>query len=209
MALLVLATVCMASQVWAYPLTVRDARGRAITIKARPARIVSLAPNITEILYAIGAGDQVAAVTSYCNYPPEAAKKPKVGDVRTTAEAVLAQKPDLVIAHAFLNATLITQLENLHKTVFAMDPKTISQTEKDILTIGTITHRKDGAAGVVIRMQKGIASAQKARAGKKTESVMVVIQSSPLWVAGPNTFIDEMLRLANAKNIAWDARPAS
>lgn len=205
-ALFVLAAVCVASQVSAYPLKVTDARGRAVAIKARPARIVSLAPNITEILYAIGAGDQVAAVTKYCNYPPGAAKKPKVGDVRTTAEAVLAQKPDLVIAHAFLNATLIAQLETLHKTVFAMNPRTISQTEKDILALGRITDHNAGAAKVVAKMQRGIAEAKKARAGKKMESVMVVIQSNPLWVAGPNTFIDEMLRLANAKNIAWDAR---
>jgi len=201
------AVACIASLGWAYPVKVRDSRGKEVLIKARPARIVSLAPNITEILYAIGAGDRVVAVTNYCNYPPEAAKKPKVGDMRTTAEAVLAMKPDLVIAHALMNATLIVQLENLHKTVFAMDPKTISQTETDIQTIGRIVGRTDAAKSVVAKMQSGIAAAKAARAGKKSESVMVVIQSNPLWVAGPKTFIDEMLKLANAKNIAWDARP--
>ena len=146
---------CIASVGWAYPVRVSDARGKEVSVKARPMRIVSLAPNITEILYAIGAGDRVVAVTNSCNYPPEAAKKPKVGDMRTTAEAVLAMNPDLVIAHAFMSATLIVQIENLHKTVFAMDPKTISQTEADIQTIGQIVGRSDAAKSVVAKMRGG------------------------------------------------------
>ena len=76
-ALIVLAAACVASQVWAYPLQVRDARGKAVTIKARPARIVSLAPNITEILYAIGAGDQVAGRHEILQLPSRGREKAK------------------------------------------------------------------------------------------------------------------------------------
>ncbi len=81
----------------AYPMNVKDARGKVIAIKSKPMRIVSLTPNNTEILYALGLGDRVAGVNNDSNYPPQVKKKPKVGDVTISAEAVLALKPDLVL----------------------------------------------------------------------------------------------------------------
>ncbi|MCX6344222.1 MAG: cobalamin-binding protein [Armatimonadetes bacterium] len=198
--------ICQSSFAAGYPLKLRDARGKQIVIKARPTRIVSLAPNITEILYALGAGNQVVGVTKYCNYPPEAAKKAKVGDMRTSAEAVLALRPDLVLGHAFVNDAIIARLESLHKTVFAMDPKTIEQTVKDIKSIGIIVGQPKKADAIIKKMQAEMAVVKAQRAKKKPKSVLMVIQANPLWAAGPNTFVDEMLKIANAKNVARDAR---
>lgn len=208
-ALLVAAAIIgLSSQAFAgYPVTLRDARGKSVTIKSRPTRIVSLAPNITEILFALGAGDRVVGVTAYCNYPPEAKKKQKVGDMRTTAESVIARRPDLVIGQAAMNSTLITQLEGLHRTVFATNPLTLKQAENDIKSIGKIVGAPKAADSIVAKMNAGIASVKASRAGKKPKTVLVVIQANPLWAAGPKTFVDEMLKTANAKNIAHDARP--
>lgn len=190
----------------AYPVKVRDARGKDVTLKAKPARVVSLAPNITEMLFALGAGDRVAGVTKYCNYPAEAGKKPQIGDMNAKAESILARKPDLVIGHSVMNDTLITQLERLRTPVFGMNPKTIAETQKDIKALGQIVGAPAKAESIVKKMQADIASVKSARAGKKADSVLVVIQASPLWAAGPDTFVDEMLKIANAKNVAHDAR---
>lgn len=191
----------------AYPMKIKDARGKVITIKSKPTRIVSLTPSNTEILYALGVGNRLVGVTKYCDYPSAAKKKPKIGDMTISAEAVVAQKPDLVIAHAYVNDSAIKQLEKLGLTVFAVDPKTIERTERDIRTLGKITGRADAASSIVRTMQKKISAVKSQCAKKKPMKVLVVIQSNPLWAAGPKTFVDEMLGIAHAKNIANDAKP--
>src|SRR5690606_21145821 len=87
-----------------YPLTLQDATNTEVTIAKAPQRVISLMPSETEILFAIGAGDLVAGVDNYSNYPPEAADKPKVGDMNTNIEAVAALNPDLVLAGMNMNS---------------------------------------------------------------------------------------------------------
>ncbi|MEN6356983.1 MAG: cobalamin-binding protein [Armatimonadota bacterium] len=190
-----------------YPMKVKDARGKVITLKTKPMRIVSIAPSNTEILYALGLNRRVVGVTKYCDYPPEAASKPKVGDMNISAESVLALRPDLVIAHSYINAGVITRLEKLGLKVFAVDPKTIDQVMRDIRTIGRITGRPKTAESIVLKMKRKIAAVKSSRLKQKSERVLVVIQANPLWAAGPKTFVDEMIGLAHATNIAHDARP--
>ena len=84
-----------------FPLTLADDLAREITIEAAPERIVSLLPSNTEILFAIGAGDQVVGVTSYANYPPEAATREQVGGITNKSlsiETIIALEPDLIVA---------------------------------------------------------------------------------------------------------------
>ena len=204
MALLVLLAASASAP---YPMRVKDARGKVVTVRAKPMRIVSIAPSNTEILYALGLGDRVVGVTRYCDYPPEAKKKPKVGDMTTSAEAVVALKPDLVLAHAFVNDAAIPRLERLGLTVFAIDPKTIEGVIRDIRTIGRITGRPKTADRVASEMERRVAEVRKRCAKRAVRNVLVVFQSSPLWAAGPKTFVDEMIQLAHAKNVAFDARP--
>lgn len=191
----------------AYPMRVKDARGKEVTIKAKPVRIVSLSPSNTEILFALGLGNRIAGVTDYCNHPAEAKKAPKIGDMTVNTESVVALKPDLVVAHAFVNSAAIPRLEKLGLTVFAIDPKTIGEVVRDIRTIGKITARPGTAESVAKKMESAIAGVKAASAKRGSHNALVVIQSNPLWVAGPKTFVDEMLRNANAKNAAFDARP--
>ena len=191
----------------AYPMRVKDARGKLVTIPAKPMRIVSIAPSNTEILYALGLGGRVVGLTRYCDYPPEAKKKPKVGDMTTSAEAVVALKPDLVLAHAFMNDAAIPRLERLGLTVFAIDPRTIDGVIRDIRTVGRITARPKTADRVASEMERKIAEVRKRCAKRPVRNVLIVVQSSPLWSAGPKTFVNEMIGLSHAKNIAFDARP--
>jgi len=199
----VLAPSCQA----AYPMRVKDARGKTIVIKAKPVRIVSLAPSNTEILFALGLGSRVVGVTKYCDYPAAAKKKPKIGDMAVSVESVAALKPDLVLAHAFVNDTAIPRLEKLGLTVFAVDPKSIDQVIRDIRTIGKITARPKTADSLAKKMEAVVASVKAARAKKPFRKVLVVVQANPLWVAGPKTFVDEMISIVHAKNVAYDARP--
>lgn len=193
---------------WAgYPMIVKDVRGRQVSIKAKPMRIVSLAPSNTEILYALGLGDRVVGVTRYCDYPAAAKSKPKVGDMNVSAEAVVALKPDLVLAHGCVNSSAISKLEKLGLTVFAIDPKTLEEVARDIRTVGKITARPKTADRVAASLEAAIKDVRHARARKPARKALVVVQSNPLWAAGPKTFVDEMLAIAHATNICHDARP--
>ncbi len=196
-----------ASQAQAYPVKIKDGRGKTVTIRARPRRIVSLAPNNTEILFAIGAGPRVVGVTRFCNYPASAAKVKKVGDMTTNVEAVLALKPDLVVAHAFVNPAAVAQLDKLGVTVFAVNPETAGQVVRDIETLGNVVGRPKTAKELADRMRSQLAEVRRQRAGKPATKVLSVVQTDPLWVSGPKTFTDEILKLANGRNVAYDARP--
>lgn len=206
-AIILLLSAACASLAAPYPMKVKDARGKTITIKAKPMRVISLAPGNTEILYAVGLSDRVVGVTKYCNYPAQAQKKPKIGDVTVSVESVVALKPDLVLAHSVINDGIIPKLEKLGITVFAINPTTISELARDMRTVGKIVARPRTAESVARHLEQSVASAKSAQAKKTSRNVLVVIQSNPLWVAGPKSFIDEMIRAANCKNIARDAKP--
>ena len=198
----------IACAAWAgYPMRVKDVRGKEILIKTKPVRIVSIAPSNTEILYALGLGHRVVGVTKFCDYPAAAKSKAKIGDMTVSAEAVVALKPDLVLAHGMLNSAAIPRLEKLGLTVFAIDPKTLGEVARDIRTVGRITARPKTAQTVAGRIDSAIKSVKASRAKKASREALVVIQANPLWAAGPKTFVNEMLGIANAKNVAFDARP--
>jgi iron complex transport system substrate-binding protein len=190
-----------------YPVVVTDDLGRRVTIPSEPRRIVSLAPSNTELLFALGLGDRVVGVTRYCNYPPEVRRKPRVGDMNTSVEKVLALDPDLILAHGFLNDSVVRQFQGLGKCVISLDPKTISQVESDIALVGRACGRMDRAGSMVREMRSAQGAVSRSSTGRTGLRTLVVVQPSPLWVAGPKTFVDEMLSICGAGNVARDARP--
>ena len=101
-----------------------DQTGRSLTLPAPPRRIVSLVPSVTEILFAIGAQDVLVGVTDFCDYPPEARKKPSVGGmVAPSLETIVALKPDLVVATSAGNGEAVfTQLDRLKIAVYVVNP---------------------------------------------------------------------------------------
>jgi len=204
---LLLVLCITASAAWAgYPMRVKDVRGKEILIRARPMRIVSLTPSNTEILYALGLSDRVVGVTRFCDYPKTAKSRTKVGDMTISPEAVVALKPDLVFAHGMLNSTAIPGLEKLGLTVFSIDPKTLAEVARDIRTVGKLTGKPKTADAVAGKIESTIKSVKANRAKKHSPNVLVVIQFNPLWAAGPKTFVNEILGIAHAKNVAFDAR---
>jgi iron complex transport system substrate-binding protein len=191
-----------------YPITLKDCRGKAITIAREPRRIVSLTPNNTEILFALGLGSRVVGVNKWSDYPAAARKKPKVGDRTISIEKIIALKPDLVLAHGTLNDAELPGIERRGIPVFAIDPKTIAEVVRDIRLVGRIANREKNAAEIAWHITSAEKSVKRKVSGIEARpKVLVAIQADPLWAAGPKTFIDEMIRLAGGVNLACDAKP--
>lgn len=188
-------------------LTITDQLGRTVTINnTHPQKIISLAPSNTEILFALGLGDRIVGVTTYCNYPPEATTKPSIGDYNTpNLEEIVAKEPDLVLATEVHETSLIPQLEAQGITVVGLSPKTIDEVMDSITLVGQITGQEDEAASLVDDMQKRI-NAIKEKTSALSEAqrprVFYIIWHDPIWTTGNNTFADALIQISGGINIA-------
>ena len=183
-------------------LIVEDDFGYKIVIKGVPSRIVSLAPSNTEILFALGLGDKIVGVTDYCNYPPQALNKTKIGGYSTiNIERVIALKPDLVVAAYGNGRETVETLRKFNITVVALNPKNVKDIERDILLLGKITGTEDNATKLVRWMEEKIEYIKKKVKGRKKVSVAHILWHDPIWVSGKNTFIDEVISIAGGCNV--------
>ncbi|MEO3943843.1 ABC transporter substrate-binding protein [Gorillibacterium sp. CAU 1737] len=185
-----------------YPFTIKDSTGTELTLKEEPKRIVTLAPSETETVFAVGAGERVVGVDQYSNYPAEAADKTKVGDLNTNLEAVLALKPDLVIAHSGLQIDVINKLRELNVPVYADDPKTLDQVIEHIDKVGQLVNDVAGANTVTAKMKAD--RDQVIEAVKGAPAKKVYLEFSEGWTVGKGEFLDELLTLAGGTNVAGD-----
>ncbi len=170
---------------------------------APPARIVSLSPGTTEMLFALGLGPRVVGDTVYCDYPPAARTVAKIGDVNTNYEKVLALRPDLVVADSTANARAAARLSALHLPVLAVAPISLSGVETSLRQIGARTGTTKQAEAVVAQMEHKARQAAKIAAADRRPRprVLVVIQTSPLWTAGSGSFLDDLIARAGGVNI--------
>ncbi|PZD96232.1 ABC transporter substrate-binding protein [Paenibacillus sambharensis] len=185
-----------------YPLTLTDSTGTEVVIAQEPERVVSLVPSETEILYAIGASEQVAGVDDNSNYPEEVADKPKVGGMDTNIEAVAGLNPDLVIANGSMNGSTVEALRKMGVTVFASEPKTIEETIAHIEQIGVIVNRQQEAQEVAEEMRTELQTVLEAVKGAPVKKVY--LEFSPGWTVGKGKFLDEVVTLAGGENVAGD-----
>jgi iron complex transport system substrate-binding protein len=185
--------------------TVTDQLGRTLVLKDRPQRIVSLAPSITEILFAIGQGSRVVGVTEFSNYPPEAADLPEVGSyVQLDIERIIALRPDLCIATRDGNPIeVISVLESLKVPVYAVDPRNLKTVMETVEELGKLLHAETEARKVISGMEERIQRVERRVASAKTRpKVFYQIGISPIVSAGTNTCIHELIQMAGGENIA-------
>jgi iron complex transport system substrate-binding protein len=185
-----------------FPMTISDGAEREVTIAAEPQAIVSLAPSNTEILYALGLGDRIVGVTEFCNYPPEAAGKPKVGgfsDVDT--EKLVIQAPDLVLAANMHAGEVVPALEKLGLTVVVITPPDVPAALDSIKLVGQIAGKDEEATALIAEMQARIDAVTAAVEGLEKPRVYWEV-SSDLWTAGPGSFINDLILRAGGENIA-------
>ncbi len=190
-----------------YPLTVTDDRGKQVTVTAPVARVVSVAPSSTEIVFALGAGDRLVGVDDFSDFPAEAKALPKVGGFRTSPEKILSFQPDLVLAIATGN--LAPALEAQGQRVVVFDPTDIDGVYKNTELLGRILDREAAARDLVQRMRARIgAVAERAKMAANKPRVLHELDASDptkIYVAGPGNFIDAMIGTAGGTNVAASA----
>lgn len=194
----------------AFPLTLTDDLGRKVTLETKPQRIVSLAPSNTEILFAVGAGEQVVGVTSYCNYPQEAQTCEQIGGFSAetiSVEKIIALKPDLVLSAGKIHETVSDALEQARITVYAVDAETFDQVYASIEAIGRMTGHGEEATSLVAQMKERVAVVESVVAGIPREerpTVFWEIWDEPLMTAGPATFAGQMIEKGGGVNLFAD-----
>lgn len=191
-----------------FPIRIIDDMGHQIYVQKQPARIISLAPNMTEIVYAIGAGGRIVGVSDLCDYPPSVKKKPHVGDLQLRTEMVLALKPDLVLAHAGLQRGQIEELRRLGVKVAGFSPENWQELLKVIQKTGDLTGATTGAYRVIKNMEAYRTQVTQRIKGKPRVPVFVEVWNAPLMTAGPGTFLDQLITMAGGVNIAGKGHAA-
>ncbi len=194
---------------------------KTVPAQQYPKAIVTLSPSAAEILYAIGAQDQIVAVSEFTDYPPEAAEKPVVGgfDGKTLSiETIISFEPDFVYLTEGMHNFLIESLDSYGIKWYLSNPTSITAIETEILDIGEITGHQDEAALVVAQMAEKLSTAY-APAPEKTEEdevetldstikIYYEVWNSPFMSAGASSFINDIILHAGGKNIFDDLTDA-
>ncbi len=189
------------------PRTFVDALDRKVYLAKTPARVISLAPSITEIFYAIGLGDRLVGVTPFCDYPPEARLKPKVGYARPNLESIVALQPDLVLApREFLRADVLGKLEQLKIPAFILQAQTVEDIFFHIQTIGRMLGHSTVADRTATALRRRIMDLKSRTDGLPRPRLLYVLNSDPLITVGPGSFIHQLIDLAGGTNVAAAAR---
>lgn len=182
--------------------SVTDDLGRVITLGATPRRIISLAPSITETLFALGSGNELVGVTDFCNYPPEAKEKTRVGGITNPSiESIVGLKPDLIVLSMEGNVREdFNKLLAVGVPVFVTNPRTLAGIHKSINDLGILTGRTYEASLLVRAMQQREDSIKMLAKSKKT--VLLIVSLQPLIVVGNTTFLSELLDRVGGINVA-------
>jgi len=185
-----------------------DDTGRKLYLSDPPTRVVSLMPSITEMVFAIGAGDAVIGVTEWCDYPPEARTRAKVGDFRPNIEAILALEPDLVLAVDAVRNDALETLRRLKIPLFIMNTASLEHVYAHMQTLGRMFRRVPEANAMVHAMRAKVqAIVEKTRSASRPR-VLYVLYERPFISVARGSFVHQILELAGADNIAKDAGTA-
>jgi iron complex transport system substrate-binding protein len=182
---------------------VTDQVGRTLEIPDNPTRVIALAPSITEIIYDLGQEKRLVGVTQYSTYPPEAQFLPRVGSyVRLDIEKIVALKPDLCLATKDGNPKhIVDKIVNLGIPVYVINPRNLQQIMDTITRVGSMLHAEKAAFTLVFDMEKRIGQVQeRVKNGATKPRVFFQIDAEPLFSAGTDTFIHELIELAGGIN---------
>jgi iron complex transport system substrate-binding protein len=194
----------------AFPVTIKDALDNDVTIEEKPEKIVSVIPSNTEIAFALGLEEEIVGVSNFDNFPEEVTSKEKIGDMELNIEKIISLQPNLVLAHestADNTKEGLQQLRDAGITVLVIhDALNFDQVFDTIMMIGKATGETKKAEEVVTGMKDKLAEI-KAKAAEIKEKKKVFVEVSPapeVFTTGKNTFMDQMISIINAENIAGD-----
>jgi iron complex transport system substrate-binding protein len=182
---------------------VTDEAGRTVRIPQTPRRIVSLAPGLTETIYALGLQDLLVGDTDYCDFPPDAQHKPKVGGaINPSLEAIAELHPDLVLATKSLNRLdTVISLANLGIPTYTIDPQSVAGILSSTQDLAEIMGAPDAGKALARDLEHALAGIQKRVAPFPRRTVLFVVWTQPLISAGKQTFIADAIQYAGGVSI--------
>lgn len=192
-----------------YPYTFTDSKGNEVIIESEPKKIISVAPSITELVYAFGKGDELIGRTDYCDYPEESANVQSIGTLTDpNIEKIVELKPDIVIASTHFKDDVLKKLQDLGiKVVVIKDSKNIDGAYESMDKLGEILNTQEKAQQVVDSNKQKIEEIKEKVKDAETPKTYYVVGFGKTgdYTATGDTFIAEMLSIAGGKNIAQDA----
>jgi iron complex transport system substrate-binding protein len=183
-----------------------DGIGRRVELPKHPVRIISLAPNVTEIIYFLGAQDRLIGDTTLCDWPEEAKRKPKIGDLlNPNYEVILAAKPDLVIASTAGNdQNAVMKLAGLGVPVYVIAPRSVENIFQSVEDMGRVTDCAAQSLQLVAQMKERLEQVRLRIAGLPPVRAFFITWFDPLLTPGKTTFENDVLRLAGVISITAD-----
>jgi iron complex transport system substrate-binding protein len=186
--------------------TLKDELGRTVEVPDHPHRVICLIPSVVDIIYSLGAGADVVAISDFTKYPKEALQKPSIGlPLSPSMEAIVAQHPDLVLGSGDLNVLESAgSLQRLGIPVFMVDPHGVDGIYASILSIGKVLNREADAAALVARLRARVEVVKARVAGKPKLRVLMAIWYDPVMTIGKRAFIGELIEAAGGRSVTDD-----
>jgi iron complex transport system substrate-binding protein len=183
-----------------------DGIGRQVQLPKHPMRIISLAPDVTETLYLLGAQDRLIGNTIYCNWPEAAKQKPRIGDLlNPNYELILAAKPDLVIASTAGNSEgAVRKLTGMGIPIYVSAPRSVERIFQSVEELGRITDCEAQGRQLVAQMKDRLNKVQRRIAGLPPVRAFFITWFDPLLAPGKDTFENEAIRWAGVDSITSD-----
>jgi iron complex transport system substrate-binding protein len=184
--------------------TFKDEVGREVTIPFPPKRIVSLAPNVTEILFSLGLDEEIVGVSVHCNFPRKTSTKVRIGSyIRLDFEKITSLNPDLIIATGAGNTReMVDRLGKLGFSTYVIYPKNFSDILKNVVHMGQVVNREKEARVIVEGLRKRSQRVIERTKNLPPPKVFIQIGEAPMVTVGQGSFADDLIRLAGGENIA-------
>lgn len=192
-----------------WPRTFTDDLGVEITLDKPPERVVSIPPGVTEVIFALGEGDRLVGISDFCDYPPEVAEKESVGNIsEPSVEKIISLQPDLVFAVRGVKAEVIESLRGAGINVMGENPESLGEVIELVREVGRCLGADAQAAELATEM-----TARRDRVQERTQErltsakrvrVLFTIGIEPLFVAGPASFVHDLIDLAGGANVVGE-----
>jgi iron complex transport system substrate-binding protein len=185
---------------------ITDDAGRRVSLPERVDRVISLAPNLTEIVFAIGGGDRLVGNTTYCDYPAEAKAVAKVGDsLQPSLERIIALRPQVVLISTASQLEVFTQqLHNQNIAVFVTDPRDLEGIFQTIEQVGQIFGQAEQANQLVTKLRERTSAVEQAVKDTKPVRVFYQVSGEPLYTLGKDAYLTDLIRRAGGVSVTAD-----
>ena len=185
---------------------ITDDAGRRVSLPARVDRVIALAPNLTEIVFAVGAGDRLVGNTTYCDYPPEAKAITKVGDsLQPSLERIIALRPQVVLISTASQLEVFTrQLQDQNIAAFVTDPHDVEGVFRSLEQIGEMLGQTEQATLLVKKLRERVTAVEQAVQHTQPVRVFYQVSNKPLYTTGRDAFATDLMRRAGGTSVTAD-----